>query len=247
MKYSVKKLPAKFPCRFLTWEEIEDITYQLAEKIAKSGYRPDVIVAVARGGLVGARLVSDVLGVTDFACLRIAHWGETAVRGKEARLERGIGGSIEGKRVLLIDDVTDTGKSLTVAKSYLETLSPKEVKTAALQYIRGSSFVPDYFGKEEKEWAWFAYPWNRWEDLRSLTLRIVSEDNRPHFTKEVAEKFMEYYGVKVTPEIVERTFSDLEGKGYGKKLQDSFVLSEKKSPRRPSNAPLPSSQVLLSP
>jgi len=217
-------LPAKFPCRFLSWEEVEQISYNLAEKVRTSNFRPDVIVAVARGGVVGARLVSDILGISDFTCLRIAHWGETAVRGKDARLERGIGGSITGKRVLLIDDVTDTGKSLTVAKAYLETLAPAEIKTAALQYIKGSSFIPDYYGKEEDEWAWFAYPWNRWEDLRSLTLRILEERQGPHAAKEVSAKFLEYYGVNVKPEIIERTFADLENKGYGKRAQSSFII-----------------------
>ncbi|MGC8674762.1 MAG: phosphoribosyltransferase, partial [Thermoprotei archaeon] len=71
-------MPAKFPCRFLTWNEVEDMSQELAHKILLSGFQPDIIVAVARGGLVGARLVSDILGVTDFTCVRIAHWGETA-------------------------------------------------------------------------------------------------------------------------------------------------------------------------
>lgn len=206
---------------------MESMSFALAEKIRLSDFKPDVVVAIARGGLVGARLVSDILGIPDFACLRIAHWGETAVRGKEAILERGIGGSVEGKNVLLIDDVTDTGKSLTVAKSYLETLRPKEIRTAALQYLRGSSFVPDYYGVEEKDWAWFAYPWNRWEDMRSLTMKILQEDGKPHTAKEVAEKFFEYYGVKISPDDVDRTFRDLENKGYGKKLSDAFQISPK--------------------
>jgi hypoxanthine phosphoribosyltransferase len=219
-------LPAKFPCRFITWEEVEEMSYNLAEKIRVSNFRPDVIVAVARGGVVGARLVSDILGIPDFTCLRIAHWGETAVRGKDARLERGIGGTVSGKKILLIDDVTDTGKSLSVAKAYLQSLTPAEIKTAALQYIKGSSFIPDFYGKEETEWAWFAYPWNRWEDLRSLTLRILEEEHRPRAAKEVSEKFLEYYGVNVKPELIERTFKDLENKGYGKKVQDSFIMKQ---------------------
>jgi len=217
-------LPAKFPCRFLTWNEIEDMSQELAHKILLSGLQPDIIIAVARGGLVGARLVSDILGVTDFTCVRIAHWGETAVRGKEARLERGIGGDIKGRKVLLVDDITDTGKSLSVAKAYLETLGPQEVRTAALQYIKGSSFIPDYYGVEEEQWAWFAYPWNRWEDLRSLTLKIIQEENRAYATKEISEKFLDYYGVKISPEEIDKTFKNLEEKGYGRKQGDQFLI-----------------------
>jgi len=230
---TLSEMVEKIPCRMLSWKDVQAMSLDLAKKVQSAGFKPDVIVAVARGGLIGARLVADVLGVPDFTCLRIAHWGETAVRGKEAVLERGIGGSVEGKNVLLVDDITDTGKSLSVAKSYLETLKPAQVKTAALQHISGSSFRPDFFGKEEKKWAWFSYPWNRWEDLRSLTKRLMLETGKTLTIDEIQAGFKQYFGIELSPTLVKRTLRDLQEKGFGQIKSNAFELQEV-GPRRVS-------------
>ena len=50
---------------------------------------------------------------------------------------------IEGKRVLIVDDIVDTGESMIIAKTYVESMNPREVRTVSLQYIGSSKLDPD--------------------------------------------------------------------------------------------------------
>jgi hypothetical protein len=81
---------------------------------------------------------------------------------------------IRDKTVLVIDDVTDTGKTMDVAISYLRSLNPREIRTAVLQHKVSSPYRPDYFGREEQEWRWIIYPWAVHEDIVGFVEKILS-------------------------------------------------------------------------
>jgi len=149
------------------WNYVYALCKQVANKIMESGYDPDLIVALARGGWFAGRVLCDLLGVKDLVSLKVEHWGITATPDGEARIRFPLNLSLEGRKVLVVDDITDTGKSLKVATSHLRKLNPKELRTATLQCIRGSEFRPDYFA-EEIDWVWVVYPWNFYEDMRNL-------------------------------------------------------------------------------
>ena len=55
----------KINCIVASWDEIYKIAKSTADKIKESGFHPDIIIAIARGGLVPARLLSDFLHVKD--------------------------------------------------------------------------------------------------------------------------------------------------------------------------------------
>ena len=50
----------------ITWNEIEKTTEKLAEKIHKDGFHPDVIIAILRGGVTPARILSDIFNQKNF-------------------------------------------------------------------------------------------------------------------------------------------------------------------------------------
>jgi hypoxanthine phosphoribosyltransferase len=58
----------------VSWEDVQSHLLALSEKIERDGYAPDMIVGVARGGWVAARLLSDMLGVSDLATMKIAFY-----------------------------------------------------------------------------------------------------------------------------------------------------------------------------
>lgn len=184
----------KIPVKVVTWEDIVTLSTKLGE-ILKEKYVPDVIIAIARGGLVPARLVADVLGVLDVLSVKVEHWVETASHTPEAKIKYPYKVDLQKKRVLIIDDIADTGDSLVLSSNFVkENFNPSEVKTATLQYIVGSKFIPDFYAETITNWAWFMYPWNYWEDEINLTRKLLAESKKLDISY-LESKFKEDYGI----------------------------------------------------
>lgn len=164
----------KFECEVMDWELFYDLAKQVAEKIKESGYSPDFVVGLARGGWVFARVLCDLLGIKDLLSLKVEHWGVTATPDGKARLKYPFRIDLSGRRVLVVDDITDTGESMRLATDYVETMNPGEVRTATLRHINGSKFVPDYHG-DEITWRWVIFPWNFTEDLCNIVPKVAEE------------------------------------------------------------------------
>lgn len=163
-------------CELRSWEEMRSLSEDVAKKIISSGFRPDYIVAIVRGGMVPAMNLSDILGVYDVLTLRVRHWGATAVKNKKAVLDIPLSADIEGKRILLVDDLTDTGDSIKLALEHLGCMRPAEVRSAVLIHKSSSSVVPDYYAEKEEEWKWIIFPWNLFEDLTALIGKVIAAE-----------------------------------------------------------------------
>ena len=200
-----------FNCKLLSWNEVFDLAKVTASKIEDSGYRPDFIVALARGGLVPARTLSDLLGIKDVAAVKIEHWGVTARPDKKAHLAHGISVDLSGKKVLIVDDITDTGESMEVAIETVEKLNPKEIRTSALQHINGSKHVPDYFAEEIKTWTWFVYPWNFVEDLTNLLGKILAK-GEALTTEQLRERVHENFKIDVSADDLQMVLHHMDSR-----------------------------------
>jgi hypoxanthine phosphoribosyltransferase len=191
----------RVPVKIVSWDEIVEWSRGLAKIIEKSGWRPDVIVAVARGGFVPARLLCDFLDITDLLSLQSQHWVEAAKAAEKAILRFPYKLDLSDMKVLVVDDIVDTGDTLMLARDFIaREWRPKELKIAALQWISPVAKIkPDYYYIEVKEWVWFQYPWTRLEDTMQFIARIFREDERVK-GREVSEEelkslFKEWYGV----------------------------------------------------
>ncbi|AMM54123.1 phosphoribosyltransferase [Pyrococcus kukulkanii] len=184
-----------FPAYLASWEDIEEWAKAGAWKVLESGWMPDVIVGLARGGWIAARLYCDYLGVKDLVSIKVEHWGITATPDGRARLKYGAQYDFEGKKVLVVDDITDTGESMSLAYEYMKTRNPAEIRTATLLNIKGSKFVPDYYAKDI-DWAWIIFPWNFVEDMINLTNNLFEEKDKLT-TDEIIELFKQLHGIEV--------------------------------------------------
>ncbi|MHB8351407.1 MAG: phosphoribosyltransferase [Thermoplasmata archaeon] len=164
-------------CRRTTWAEAERWADLLAGQILGRGPAPEVLVALTRGGWVPARLLADRLGVHQLLPLRVRHWGVTATPSAQAELIDTVGGTVSGQSVLIVDDLTDTGQSLRLAREHVERLGPARLATATFLHMAHSQFVPEFFAEEipREAWVWVVFPWNYWEDLRELSGRVRTE------------------------------------------------------------------------
>jgi len=138
--------------KYLSWRQTEALVKKLAN-LVREDFEPDVVIGIARGGLVVAVMLSHLLGC-EFRVVHIRHYA-----GKR-RLSRpkliSAPGDLNG-RVLIVDDVADTGVTLRFAKSFLSGRGVKNVKTAALAYKPRSKLVPDYFLFKTSDWI--VFPW----------------------------------------------------------------------------------------
>jgi hypothetical protein len=152
------KEPEQIHKTYITWDEVSLLSENVQGQITTAAYHPDILIGISRGGLIPARLLSDLLHNNSLYIIRIAFYKEIGKTEKEPRLLQGIDQeTIQGKNILLIDDVADSGKSLDLAINYLNTLHPQNIKTATLHYKKHSCIKPDFFGKEET--TWLVYPW----------------------------------------------------------------------------------------
>ncbi|PAV11151.1 hypothetical protein ASJ81_11095 [Methanosarcina spelaei] len=92
---------------------------------------------------------------------------------EEARIKFPIPENIAGKKILIIDDVTDTGETLKLAVDYVLSLNTTDVRTAVLQHKTCSAFTPDFYAQKILKWRWIIYPWARYEDLAGFAEKIL--------------------------------------------------------------------------
>jgi uncharacterized protein len=164
-------------CRQPNWADIDRWAARVAQEVLGGDAVPETIVGLTRGGWVPARILADLLGVRRLVSLRAQHWGVTATPDGAASVTEGLSGPVDEQNVLVVDDITDTGESLALAVKHVHQAGAERIETATLLHIGHSRFVPTYFAEEipRNSWAWIVFPWNYWEDLRSLAARAAVE------------------------------------------------------------------------
>jgi hypoxanthine phosphoribosyltransferase len=149
-----------------TWNQIYAMLLSQAEKIRQSGFKPDVIVGITRGGWIPARVLSDLLEIPDLATIGVEFYLGVAETRKEPVLTQRVSAGVEGKKALLVDDVADTGKSLQLAKEHILQQGATEVRIATVYRKPFSIIKPDYYEKETRRWV--VFPWETKETIRKI-------------------------------------------------------------------------------
>ena len=125
-------MPERFACEIVSLDDVYSLSWVLAQTIRASGFEPDLVVAVARGGFIPARLLCDFLGLHDLASLQVRHYTAGAHKERSARIVAPLSRDVAGRRVLVVDDVNDTGDTLVEVRRVLAEASAADVRTAVL-------------------------------------------------------------------------------------------------------------------
>lgn len=141
----------------LTWDEFFEDSASLAEKVRNSGYKPDLLVAIARGGWILGRILSDVLLIREVVSLTMRSYESIENRSPETTVLQPMNFDLRGRRVLIVDDIVDTGLTLKVAFNMVYNAGASEARTAALYVKSRSTFKPDYFIRLVDKWVVFPY------------------------------------------------------------------------------------------
>ena len=179
----------------LTWEDVYNLTLRLSERVVESGFKPDVVVGIARGGWIPARVLSDVLYADSLQNIRIEYYSDVGKKGREPKITQPITGSLEGKSILLVDEVADTGDSLYYAIEHVEALGAGEVKTAVLHWKPWSRVKPDFYMVQTEKWT--VYPWELRESIIAL-VKVFKKEDPSMDLKEIRKKLVFEVGFEPT-------------------------------------------------
>lgn len=154
------------------WHGIYNILLELARTIKQNQILPEIIVGVSRGGWLPARILSDLLDIPQLTSIRIEFYSEINQPNREPIITQPVPLPLHNKRVLLVDDITDSGKSLQLAKMELGKTADK-IYTLTLYHKPWSCLTPDFYFIETSKWVIF--PWEYHESVKTLATRMINE------------------------------------------------------------------------
>jgi hypoxanthine phosphoribosyltransferase len=140
---------------WMTWADLGTAVEELAGLIDADGFRPDAVLALARGGLPLAGALAYALGVKNMATLNVEFYtgvDERLVLPPVPDLTL-----LRTERLLVADDVADTGRTLALARDFCAQHGP-EVRTAVL-YEKPRSLVRCDFVWRRTD-RWINFPWS---------------------------------------------------------------------------------------
>ena len=185
-------LPDDFDCTVTNWEYIYGLCRTVSNEVKRADFEPDVVVALARGGWFAGRCLCDFLGLDDLTSLKMEHYVGTAEKSGEPRIRYPMPeGSVEGKDVLVIDDIADTGGSIRRAEEYVADRDAATIRTATLQLLETSEFEPDFVGERLETWTWVVYPWNFIEDMIDIIEGAMGRANGSTFDRDDVRHHLE--------------------------------------------------------
>jgi len=143
----------------LTWSDFGAASRVLATEIATSGFRTDIVIAVARGGLLPAGALAYALGTKAAGTLNVEFYTDVeetlpAPVVLEPMLDTV---ALAGKNLLVVDDVADSGRTLALV---MELLTPHaaSVRSAVLYTKPRTVIRPDHSWRETD--LWITFPWS---------------------------------------------------------------------------------------
>ena len=155
------------------WEEYKKIVEKLAIEVHKS-YRPTVLIGIMRGAAPIIDILSRILKLP-IAYIVIQSYSGKGLEDQQGQLMfareiSSLANNEDFKKVLLIDDLSDTGLTLNKSIEWLRNYGPtksyiKEIKTACLWKKKSSSFEPDFCPIKLNSDPWIVQPTEHYEEL----------------------------------------------------------------------------------
>ena len=163
----------------VNWDEYNNTVEKLAIQIEESNYKPTILIGIMRGAAPMIDVLSRIFK------LKCAYLAVESYSGKGVEDEQGdivfsremssIAPSMGG-RILLCDDLSDTGVTLNKSIDWLKKYPPlkgkiKSIKTAVLWKKADSTFEPDFCAQKLKDNPWIVQPFEKYEEIRIEDLK----------------------------------------------------------------------------
>lgn len=181
----------------IDWQTFYSLCLEAADMIRRNKKSYDAFVGISRGGLVPLRILSDELEQENLFVIRVVFYEDIKKTATEPVIKDDLKTSVSGLRLLVIDDVADSGKSLKKVLEYLKNAGAKEVDSLTIFYKPHSETIPTFYVRTTKKWI--VFPHERRETILKL---IEKEKNKP------VEKIREdLINIGFEPYIVDRVLT----------------------------------------
>jgi len=150
----------------MAWNDLGSGARELAEQILADDYRPDLILGIARGGLLVAGALSYALDVKNTFTMNVEFYTGVDERLPVPMILPPVPELIDlhDSRMLIADDVADTGETLALVKNFCDG-KVAEARTAVLYEKPRSVVACDYAWRTTE--AWITFPWSAYEPVTS--------------------------------------------------------------------------------
>ena len=134
---------------------VQEACNYLLKEMSKISFMPQQVIAIANGGLVPAAIISAIIRPRLFFSIKVSLYdGQTKLASP---VMSKLPDTIQQIPTLIVDDITDTGTTLTLIEKELESIGVIDTKFAVLHKKLKSTFKPDLYATETDKWI--IYPW----------------------------------------------------------------------------------------
>jgi len=175
---------------YLSAKKSHQLAFELAslinQKIDQGEIKkPEIIIGIARGALAWLKTLADWLNIDQISTVRIVHYAEIGKTLKKPKILESYLPRIDKKRVLLFDNVVETGKTMKLAFDYLNMRGAEKISTAVLFYKKTSVFIPDFYCLKSD--AWIIFHLEVVEAIKCLGVRWLDKNLQ---LKEIKQRFL---------------------------------------------------------
>lgn len=143
-----------------SWFQLEIDIIALSQKIKKE-FEPDVVICISTGGWIPGRLLKNYLSASFYSIGCLAYNEEGNYTGSVSIKQKlSIDIDIFGKKVLIVDEVCETGNTLKMVTEYILTFNPLKVFSCVIHQKNHAEFKADFFVYEVCD-KWIKYPWSK--------------------------------------------------------------------------------------
>jgi len=163
----------------IDWKKYNFIVEKLAIQIFQSGFKPDILIGIMRGGAPIIDVLSRIFKLK-CAYLAVESYSGKDIEDQQGELvfSREMSSTIQDMKgnILLCDDLSDTGVTLNKSILWLKKYPPlkgkiKQIKTAVLWKKKDSTFEPNYCAQKLESNPWIVQPFEHYEEIRIEDLK----------------------------------------------------------------------------
>lgn len=140
---------------YYSWETLGEDIFELARDIITAGHEFDRVIALAKGGLTFSRSLVDYLQVEDISSIKIEFYTNIGVTADMPVITQSLPVSIRDERILVFDDIVDSGATLELAINYLKQHGCRSIHSATLLQKPWTKYTADFAARTSEAWVIF--------------------------------------------------------------------------------------------
>ena len=201
--------------QIIHWKDFDLQIRGLYESLNSSGYLPDTIIGIFQGGWIVAQALADyfleakILGCT---YKKKAGKGRSVVISTEDDESEDVAPYINSKNVLIVDEVVESGKTITEHRKYIERFNPEQLKAACLYQSTHSILEIDYIHKKFSVQKNFIFPWRFVRELDCIVYNVRKNNPDLKAENDIQSYIQKNYNIYVPTIKIKEAFAFL-GKG----------------------------------